>query len=226
MFFSWYCFVITALWTIYYIIKCGDCGEKNSPHSTAVLTKIQHKIHGISYKNSSHLFSNLYWTWFKFTRNIKDARDIWGSGIRSWRHEGSKRFEPVKSFVFFVRILRAQLNKIIHRDSSHSPQKAIKNMRWKLFSSTTFHRIFYKNLPPNLDPGCDLTSYVIADKIFKITIEDLKCCLQTVGSHWAPLLLRLCSTNYMNRVLPICGSPNKHRFRVEKKKFHWIFIRS
>ena len=47
--------------------------------------------------------------------------------------------------------------KIIHRDSPHSPQKDVRNTRWKLFFFTAFHRISYENSPPNLDPGFNRT---------------------------------------------------------------------
>ena len=62
---------------------------------TAFLTKFHRKIHRISYKKSPPLFSNVYWIWFKFTRNIIEVSESWRSGIRRWRHKGGKRFEPV-----------------------------------------------------------------------------------------------------------------------------------
>ena len=95
-------------------------------------------FHRISYKNSPHLLSNVYSIWFKFTRNAKVVSDSWGSGVSSWRHAGGQRIEPVWGRFFFVRILRTRWKKIIHRDSPHSPQKDVRNTRWKLFFSPHF----------------------------------------------------------------------------------------
>ena len=42
---------------------------------------------------------------------------------------------------------RTRWIKIIQRDSPHSPQKDVRNTRWKLFFFTAFHRISYENSP-------------------------------------------------------------------------------
>ena len=59
--------------------------------------------------------------------------------------------------------------KLIHRDSPHSPQKDVRNTRWKLFFFTAFHRISYENSPPNLDPG--MTDNNIFEKQWYINLE-------------------------------------------------------
>ena len=121
--------------------------KNNSPHFTAFLTKICREIHRISYKNSPHMISKVYSIWFKFTRNLKDVRESWRSGLSSGRHAGGQRFETVWGRFFFVRIQKTRWKKIIHRDSPHSPQKDVRNTRWNFFLSphftaflTTIHR--------------------------------------------------------------------------------------
>ena len=94
------------------------------------------------------MISKVYSIWFKLTRNCADGSDSCPSGLSSWRHAGGHRFEPVWGRIFFVRILRKRWKLIIHRDSPHSPQKDVRNTRWKLcfflphFTAflTKFHR--------------------------------------------------------------------------------------
>ena len=147
---------------------------KNSPHRLLWQINVRNAVkavnavkkkfiifHRISYKNSPrnspHFLQKftaydfkVYSIWFKFTWNFNDVSDSWLSGQSSWRHAGGQRYEPVWGGFFFIRKLRTRWKKIIHRNSPHSPQKNVRNTRWKLFF---FHRISYKNSPRNLDPG-------------------------------------------------------------------------
>ena len=92
-------------------------------------------------KNSQHLqnfkakftataFSNVFWIWFKFSRNISEFRESWRSGLRSWRNEGGKRFEPVSGSILFWKNTD---NAVKLNNSPHSPQKYVRNTRWKFF---------------------------------------------------------------------------------------------
>ena len=60
-------FVRNAVNAVNFCEKCGDCGECGEKNFSA--------FHRISYKNSPHLLSNVYWIWFKFTRNIIEGID-------------------------------------------------------------------------------------------------------------------------------------------------------
>ena len=71
--------------------------QKFNAKFTAFLTKI-HRI----------WFPKVTQSDLKFTRNCKDASDSWRSGLRSGRHAGGHRSEPVRGSFFFVRILRTR----------------------------------------------------------------------------------------------------------------------
>ena len=95
-------------------------------------------FHHISYKNSPHMIPKVYSIWFKFTRYFKDVSDIWRCGLSRWRHAGGQSFKPAWGRFFFVRKLRTRWKWIIHRNSLHSPQKDVRNTRWKFFFSPHF----------------------------------------------------------------------------------------
>ena len=62
---------------------------KKSPLKTANITKTQ-----------VFVFNNVYWIWFKFTKNRNEVSDSWRSGMRSCWHAGGERFKPVYRFFF------------------------------------------------------------------------------------------------------------------------------
>ena len=80
-------------------------------------------------------FHNVYWVWFKFTRNICDVRCSWRSGIRCCWHPGYERFEPVYGSCFFVR------NPVTAAKIKFSPLKTA-----NLTKVHRFHRIHFKKM--------------------------------------------------------------------------------
>ena len=146
--------------------KIHRISYKNSPHRLLWQINVRNAVKAVNEvkKNNSPRFiaflTKIHHIWFpKITqsdlnsRNCKEVSDSWRSGLNNWRHAGGQRLETVWGRFFFLRILRTRWKLIIHRDSPRSPQKDVRNRRWKSFF---FHRIsphFLRNFTAKPRPG-------------------------------------------------------------------------
>ena len=91
-----------------YAINAVNAVKKYSQDFTAFLRKNSPQNSPHFLQKTPHLFSNVYWIWFNFTRKSIEVSDSSRSGIRSWRNAGGERFDPVYRSFFFARIPRTQ----------------------------------------------------------------------------------------------------------------------
>ena len=101
--------------------------ENNSPHFTAFPTKIHREIHRISYKNTPHWLSNVYWIWFKFIWKSIEVRDIWRSELRRWSHEGGRGSHPCKLASFFRNIENSVKTNNSSQFTAHTAKRCKEN---------------------------------------------------------------------------------------------------
>ena len=106
--------------------------KKISPHFSQ---KFNAKLIAFLTNSSPHLFFNVCWIGFKFTRKITEAGDRWCSGLRSCRLAGGERWKLVSSSFFFVRI---PLNAM---KINNSPLLTAKSFEKYFFIFTAFQRV-------------------------------------------------------------------------------------
>ena len=165
--------------------------KKNSPHFTA-----------FSNKNSPHLYFNIYWIWFKFWINIKEVLDRWRSWIRSWRHAGGEKFEPVNGSFFFCKSsAECGEKKTIHRNFTAFCAKRCKKYAVKFIY---FHRIsphFLQKFTSKPRPG--YLHRIICFWKQSIWLMSCQAEVAEVNYHWSdrarqkPPLIRPKCANYI-----------------------------
>ena len=114
--------------------------------------RISSKIHRIFYKSSLHLFSKVYWIYFK-SQNIIEVRDAQRRGIRRCSHAVSEQFQPLSGSLVFVRI---PLNAVKINNSPLFTAFTAKRCKKYAAKINVFHRIsphFLRKLNTKPGPG-------------------------------------------------------------------------